>query len=149
VSLTLAHQYMSQFGTRKADALSTVTSTVIFRVDRKDALYLQKDLQGKVELDDLSTLEVGHAIARIGNHVVRVHTDPPLDIPPFHCREQIIARSRELYCRPYSQLVKLARMRYEQQTADGAAMAGNPAAIRDEPPNGRGDDGEALAYDTF
>jgi hypothetical protein len=100
VSLTLAHQYMRQFSTRKADALSIAGSTVIFRVDSNDAQHLRKDLQGKVDLDELITLEVGQAVARIGSEVVRVRTLPPLVIPPGSCRDLIVQQSHERYYRP-------------------------------------------------
>ncbi|MBN2561515.1 MAG: type IV secretion system DNA-binding domain-containing protein [Phycisphaerae bacterium] len=99
VSLTLAHQYMSQFGTRKTDALSGVGSTIIYRVDRRDAQYLRKDLQGRVDVEDLSTLDVGSAIVRIGNEITRVRTRPPLAMPQQNARDRIIALSRERYCR--------------------------------------------------
>ncbi len=49
VSLSLAHQYMSQFGKRKTDAFSSVGSTIIFNVYSRDANYLIKDLQNKVK----------------------------------------------------------------------------------------------------
>ena len=48
VSLSLAHQYMSQFGRRKTDAFSSVGFTIIFNVDSRNAGYLVKDLQKKV-----------------------------------------------------------------------------------------------------
>ncbi len=86
VSLTLAHQYMSQFNREKADALSSAGSTVVFNVDTKDAQHLRKDLQGLVDVKDLITLEVGHAIARIGTHVVRLATCMPLDVPEDNCQ---------------------------------------------------------------
>ena len=111
VSLTLAHQYLSQFTMRKADALSSVGSTVIFNVDTKDAHHLRSGLQGLVEVDDLITLEVGQAIARIGTHITRVRTQPPLEIPPDNAREQIIQRSRERYYRPVEQVRSEVRHR--------------------------------------
>jgi len=42
VSLTLAHQYLRQFALQKCDALTTVGSTVLFRLDMHDAQYLLK-----------------------------------------------------------------------------------------------------------
>jgi len=102
VSLTLAHQYMHQFSTRKADALSIAGSTIIFRVDRNDAQHLCKDLQGKVEEDDLITLEVGQAVARLGGNVVRLKTLPPLEIPRENCRDLIVQQCHERYYRPFA-----------------------------------------------
>ena len=106
VSLTLAHQFMSQFSTRQGDALSSVGSTIIFNVDTKDARHLIKDLQDKVELQDLITLDVGQAIVRIGNHVVRVKTHYPLKIPQNNSADLIIRQSRERYCKPVREVQK-------------------------------------------
>ncbi|MCX5674653.1 MAG: type IV secretion system DNA-binding domain-containing protein [Planctomycetota bacterium] len=111
VSLTLAHQFMSQFNTRQGDALSSVGSTIIFNVDTKDARHLVKDLQDKVELSDLITLDVGQAIARIGNHVVRVKTHHPLNVPQKHCADLIIRQSHERYYRPAAEVQKAVRNR--------------------------------------
>ena len=100
VTLTLAHQHLSQFTARYTDVLSSLGSTIIFNVDARDAQHLQKDLRGLVGLRDLITLNVGQAIARIGRHVVRLETCAPLETKKEDCRDLIIARSREKYCRP-------------------------------------------------
>ena len=100
VSLTLAHHYLSQFGAKKADALSSVGTTIIMNVDTKDARYLTKDLQGLVVYKDLITLNRGEAIARIGTKVVRVTLGGPLVIPERHFKDAIMERSHSLYYRP-------------------------------------------------
>ena len=100
VSLSLAHQYMSQFGKRKIDAFSSVGSTIIFSVDSRDANYLVKDLQKKVKVEDIVSLNKWEAIARIGTEIVRFTTRPPLRVPPNNFRDQIIAESRKKYCKP-------------------------------------------------
>jgi len=118
VSLTLAHQYRGQFEQRrKVDALSSVGSTVIFNVNSGDAQYLVKGLQGRVEVDDLIALEVGQAVARIGTHVVRLKTLDPLEVPEANCRELIIQRSRERYCRPAQAVRRAIRRRGERWAA--------------------------------
>ena len=94
VSLSLAHQYMSQFSQRKTDAFSSVGSTIIFNVDSRDAHYLTKDLRGLVEVDDLISLKLYSAIARIGTDIVRLETRPPLSIPNPNFRDRIIEESR-------------------------------------------------------
>jgi len=68
VSLTLAHQYMSQFPQRKLGALSSVGTTIVFNVDTKDARQLATDFRGMVETEDLITLEMREAIVRAGTH---------------------------------------------------------------------------------
>jgi hypothetical protein len=99
-SLTLAHHYLSQFATKKIDALSSVGTTIIMNVDTKDAKYLTKDLQELVQYKDLITLEKGRAIARIGTDIVRLKTHGPLKIPKQHFKKAIKDRSRKLYCKP-------------------------------------------------
>lgn len=117
VSLTLAHQFMSQFGTRKTDALSSVGSTVIFKLDQRDAKYLTKDLLGKADADDISRLGLGQAIVRIDAEVARVRTYAPLQKRADSCREQIIAHSHRHYYAPIETVRELVRNRRERWTA--------------------------------
>lgn len=116
VSLTLANQYMSQFTTDQADALSSMGSTIIFNTDTKDAQYLRKDLQNLVEVDDLITQKVGHAIARIDTHVVRIQTRDALKIPKDNCRDAILASSRQKYCRPIAEVRRIVEERARRWT---------------------------------
>jgi hypothetical protein len=114
VSLSLAHQYMSQFGRKKTDAFSSVGSTIIFNVDSRDAGYLVKDLQKKVKVEDLVSLGVGEAIARIGTDIVRFKTHPPFPIPKRHFKQRIIENSRRKYCRPANEVQGWIRRRGER-----------------------------------
>ena len=109
--MTLAQQYMCQLSTRQANALSAVGSTIIFRVEGRDAEQFQKGLKGKASVEDLISLGVGQAIARVGNHVVPVMTNPPQLIPEHHHRDEIIARSHRLYCRPIEEVIRAVRGR--------------------------------------
>jgi len=111
VSLTLAHHYLSQFGTKKIDALSSVGTTIIMNVDTKDARYLTKDLQKLVKYEDLITLEKGEAIARIGTDIVRFKTLGALRIPERHFKEEIIRRSRKVYYAPVRAVRDLIRQK--------------------------------------
>lgn len=139
VSLTLAHQYMSQFATRKMDALSGVATTIIYNVDTKDAGHLKKDLRGLVDVEDLITLEVGQAIARIGNDVVRLRTHRPSAVPQDHHRDKIIAHSRAHYYEP-GKHVK-ARIR-----ARASGLEWCPAPVEVGPQD---NDEEVFQYDVF
>jgi len=111
VSLTLAHHYFSQFGTKKVDALSSVGTTIIMNVDTKDARYLTKDLQKLVQYKDLITLKKGEAIARIGTDIVRLKKHGPLQIPKRHFKDAIIEHSRKLYYKPARVVRDLIRQR--------------------------------------
>ena len=44
VSMKLAHEHTSQLGVLKADALSSVGATIVFRADSDDAQCLRKNL---------------------------------------------------------------------------------------------------------
>ena len=141
VSLTLAHQYMKQFPLRESDALSSVGSTIIFNVDTRDAQHLKKDLRGLVDVDDLITLDVGEAVARVGSDVVRLRTCPPLDIPQGHLRDDIIAASRSRYYRPAAEVRKAIRARGEQWH--------EPLHVLPRAGNARAESGDGFEYDVF
>jgi len=138
VSLTLAHQYMSQFGTCKTDALSSVGSTIIFNIDTMDAQHLRKDLLGKVDTDDLIGLRLGEAIVRIDTEVALVRTPAPLEIPVDNCRDRIIAASRKRYYKPSDEVRQMIRHRGDR-TFEPMALS-----ICDS-----GDQMEEFVYDEF
>jgi hypothetical protein len=141
VSLTLAHHYMSQFGQRKTDAISSVGTTIIFNVDTKDACHLIKDLRRQVRVEDLISLDVREAIARIGTEIVGIKTCLRRTDVSRDRRERIIAQSRQKYYRPVHEVREIIRRRRERWHAPFIPV--NP--ILAEP----GKDGkpEQLAYD--
>ena len=142
VSLSLAHQYMSQFSQKKTDAFSSVGSTIIFNVDSRDAHYLTKDLRGLVEVDDLISLKLYSAIARIGTDIVRLETRPPLSIPNPNFRDRIIKESRKNYYKPVQEVQKWIRRRGDRWRQPFTPLV--PAAS-EEPDGGV----EELVYDEF
>jgi len=109
VSLNLAHHYFSQFGNKKIDALSSVGTTIIMNVDAKDARYLCKDLQNLVHYEDLITLKIDEAIARIGTDIVRFKKKGPLQIPEDNFKDEIIQRSLDIYYKPMPMVKRLLR----------------------------------------
>ena len=132
VSLTLAHQYMTQFEKRKVDALSAVGSTIIFNVDSQDAQHLRKDLRGMVEAQDLIGLKEFQAIARIGTEVVRIRTLPPRQVPEDNCRDQIIAASIKRYYRPASEVRRMLNQRNGTPDERFVAVVADPGATPEE-----------------
>ncbi len=120
VSLTLAHQHMSQFGTRKSDAVSSVGSTIIFHVNSTDASYLKKDLQDKVEVGDLCGLRRYEAVARIGTEIVRLKTRDTPPVPRHHFRGLIIEQSRRRYCRRVDEVKRAIEDRYSRRYGTAA-----------------------------
>jgi hypothetical protein len=113
-SLSLSHQYLSQFGKKKTDALSTVGSSVIFNVDKRDAQYLIKDLQEKVKVEELVSLGQAEAIARIGTDIVRIRTRPPLKPPTPNFKGRIITESRNKYYKPVHEVHQWIRHRKDR-----------------------------------
>ena len=142
VSLSLAHHYLSQFGHKKTDALSSVGSTIIFNVDTRDAQYLLKDLRGLVSIDDLTSLKVYHAIARIGTDIVRFETRPPLPIPTPNFRDRIIEESRRKYYKPVHEVQKWIRRRGDRWRQPFTSLVPEPCK---DPGSGP----EEFAYDEF
>jgi hypothetical protein len=111
VSLTLAHHYLSQFGKRRADALATAASTIMFNVSTRDAKSLAGDLRKLVAVDDLITLGVGEAVVRCGSELARIRTLAPALQGDPEVRNRIIQRSRERYCRPIADVRRDVRRR--------------------------------------
>jgi hypothetical protein len=142
VSLTLAHQFFSQFGQRKTDAFSSVGSTIIFNVVRKDAQSLTEELRGLVKVEDIISLEPYNAIARIGTDIVRIKTLPPLPIPNPNFRDRIIAESRRKYYKPVYEVQKWIRSRNERWGKSFTPLVPAPS----EEPDG---DIKGLVYDEF
>jgi hypothetical protein len=142
VGLTLAHQYMGQFTERKAGALSSVGTTVVFNVDTKDARQMVTELRGMVEVEDLITLEVGEAIVRAGTEVVRIKTEePPREPPPVNYRDRIIAESHHRYCRPAAEVRRAIGDHCTQWYGGGYSVAPVDASIHATT--------EELTYDEF
>lgn len=114
VSLTLAHQYLRQFDTKKMDALGTIGTSIVFNVDTKDASYLSKDFKKKADVNDFIDLEQGEAIVRCGTEIVKIKTLGPLKEPEKNFKERIIAESREKYYMPAPEVRRMIERRNER-----------------------------------
>ena len=100
-SVTLAHQYLSQFVTKKrVDALGVVGTTMAFNVSADDAPRIAKFLGDPIEPEDLTALQQREAIVRIGSDVVRMRTPPLDEVSDFSVAERAKALSRERYYQP-------------------------------------------------
>jgi len=123
VSLSLAHQYMSQFGKRKTDAFSSVGSTIIYNVDTKDAHYLAKDLRGLVEAKDIISLDKYEAIVRIGMEIVKMKTLPPLKVSENNFKSSIIEESRKKYYKAAHEVRRYIRRRGDRWSSPYTPLA--------------------------
>ena len=137
VGMTLAHQYMRQFGSQKIDALGSVGTTIVFNVDTKDADKLSKDFKDLVEPDDIINLELWQAIIRCGTDIAKFKTLPPLEISEKNFKDQIIANSRQNYCMPAPEVRQIINRANKQSDKLSKSLA---APIDDnEKSNGKGD----------
>jgi hypothetical protein len=100
VSITLAHQFLNQFDSTKVGALTSMGSRIVFAVNDGDASQLKKAMLGKVKADELVDLELGQAVARINNRVVRLRTDYPVRAAKTGLSQEIIEYSFRHYCMP-------------------------------------------------
>jgi hypothetical protein len=104
VGLTIAHQYLHQFDTKKVDALGTVGTTVAFNIDSKDAERLSKNFEDKAKVSDFIELKKREAIVRCDTEIVKIRTLDQLEIPKNNFKDRIIAESRKKYCMPASEV---------------------------------------------
>jgi hypothetical protein len=141
-SLSLSHQYLSQFGKKKTDALSTVGSSVIFNVDKRDAQYLIKDLQEKVKVEELVSLAQGEAIVRIGTDIIRIRTRSPLKPPTPNFKDRIIKESRSKYYKPVHEVHQWIRRRKDRWNKPFSSLT--PAFAKKD-----GGDLKEFVYDEF
>jgi len=109
VGLTLAYRYVRQFDHATGDPRSSVGSTIIFGVDRADAVSLTKDLGSKVTAEDLIGQPDYHAIVRVGQQIGTIRTYEPQTIKGTGHHSQIIENSRRLYCKPTADVVAAIR----------------------------------------
>ena len=104
VDLTMAHQYLNQFGQKARDSILTAGSTIIFNVDLHDARYLSKDLRDRIKPEEIAAFKVGEAVARIGTEIVRIKTPAPSILPAVNFRQRIIDESHRKYYKPASEI---------------------------------------------
>jgi len=114
VSITLAHQYLSQFKPEDIDALGTTGFTVVFGVLHKDAERLLRMLGTEVPPDSLLAFEPGDALVRIGAEWIKVKTPERPAAPNEAIRAKAIALSREKYCCRASELSQDPRHRKDR-----------------------------------
>lgn len=143
VHMTFAHQFLHQFNKKKVDAIGSVGTTIVFNVDTDDAAHLAKNFQGLVSRDDISGLDKWQAIMRCGTDIVRFKTLKPEPIPENNYKDQIIARSRELYCDPAPQVYQML----ERSGKQARKLARSFAAPVDD--NEKPDENGDWSYDEY
>jgi hypothetical protein len=131
LGLVLAHQDLRQLQSRSTEVLSSVLANpctrVCFRVGDEDARLLAKGFSN-FNAEDLQNLGVGEALCRIersdGDFNLRTPSLPVADpIAALHRREHVMARTRDLYGTPRSQIE--AMLWPEPKGVDGTgAVAG-------------------------
>ena len=131
VSLTMAHQFMGQFSSLKASALSGVGTTIMFTVNKKDAEFLRRDLREQVAIEDLLQLRDFEALARIDGEIVRLRTREPKIISQASNRQRIIEQSLARYYESASVIRARTRQAFD---ASCAWQPRTPVVALDEDP---------------
>ena len=140
VNLCVAHQFLSQFGTSKVDALSMAGTTILGRLDKRDSQYFTKDFRDLVEAKDLMALQKRQMIARIGTEVVRFRTRDLPDRPASSDPTAIIENTHRNYCKPAAEVRKAMGRRGEEWYLGFSPSDGEGDGSRCE---------EDLAYEEF
>jgi hypothetical protein len=111
VSATIAHHYMSQFEGDQVDALRQAGTTIVFNEPEDEARSLVRFLGGQVQVEDLTTLEIGEAVVRVGTQVARIQTPRPRPIPANSPRDRIVELSRQRYYKSRQEIEDLIQRR--------------------------------------
>lgn len=111
VSLTLAHQYLSQWERKQIDALKQVGFTMLFGMSGDDARSLVNSLGGDIDPSVIAQLGRGEAIVRLGNEWARVKTLPERKDFSSTLRNQVIEASRKKYCVRFDELLRQLKKR--------------------------------------
>lgn len=105
LSLSLAHQYVSQISDAiRNTVFGNVGSIIAFRVGPEDAALLEKEFSPRFTASDIVNLGVREIYLKlsIDDEVKEAFSAKTLDVPDSEIsyKEQIVASSRELYCKP-------------------------------------------------
>ena len=116
LSLTLAHQYITQMEETVRDAVfGNIGTLVCFRTGAADAEFLEKEFLPEFSLNDLVNLPKFYIYLRlmidgISSRPFLAITLPPVEKPPKSYKETIIKVSRERYGTPRTKIEeKIAR----------------------------------------
>ncbi len=125
LSLTIAHQYIEQVEENiRAAVFGNVGTTISFRVGPFDAEVLKTIFEPTFTAEDLVNLGFAQIyltlmIDGVGSKPFSARTLPPLDMPPFSFKHEIIKHSQETYGRK--------RADVERMLSEVATRAGDEA----------------------
>jgi len=139
LGLVLAHHDIRQIQSRSPEVLNSVLTNpyarICFRIGDHDARTLAEGL-GHFDAKDLQSLGTGEAIARVerAEYDFNLVTTPLPRLDPGagqRVREKIVARSREQYARPRSEVEELLRgSRPEPERAHPGVGPSTPSEVR-------------------
>jgi hypothetical protein len=129
-SLTLAHQYLEQYTRADVDALSTVGSTLVFRVGEENANRISKWLNSRVDPDVIANLPPHTAIAGVDREVLRVETAKPPPATSASVRAAIRTAS-DRYHRNAGETLMVEQPRQSTQSPQ-SPFTGHPEFVYDE-----------------
>jgi len=111
VSSTIVNHYMNQFDTEQGDALRQAGTTIVFNEPEDEARALVRLLGEQVRVEDLTRLEVGEAVVRLGTHIARIHTPAPRPIPTDSARDRIVAWCHQRYYKTRREILETIQRR--------------------------------------
>ncbi len=130
LSLTLAHQYITQMEETVRDAIfGNVGTLILFRVGAADAEFLEKEFAPEFTADDLVNLGLGDIYLKlmingVASHPFSAHGLGPVQMPEKSRKEEIIAKSRQKYALPRLQVEETIKKWAEPTVSSAAASFG-------------------------
>lgn len=130
LSLTLAHQYITQMEETVRDAIfGNVGTLILFRVGAADAEFLEKEFAPEFTADDLVNLGLGEIYLKlmingVASQPFSAHGLGPVQLPEKSLKEEIITKSRQKYAVPRLQVEENIKKWAEPMIPAGAAASG-------------------------
>lgn len=109
LGLTFAHHTLSQLSKEQIDAVSLSSSKIIARVDKNDAAYFAKDLEGKITPEELVSLKRFEAVAKIDTEIVRLKMPAPVPYDNGKVWRELLEHSHSRYYRPRGEVERDSR----------------------------------------
>ena len=120
VPLVVSTQFLGRLSRNVVLAmLGNLGTQICMRMGQVDAQVLQREL-GAFDADDLLNLDIGQCITRMGTARDSFNATVPLVEDRQSYREEIIARSRELYCRTKEEAERILSGESDEDEPKGA-----------------------------
>ena len=114
VSITTAHQNLTQYAKARRESLLNVHTTITFGIGASDAADMKKKYLNRVSEDEFIDLGLGEALVKCGSDIVKIKT---LGVPESKksFRNKIIDYSHKHYYKTRNELTNNQRIRFRQE----------------------------------